>query len=53
MGAYAVQLLSEGKSARVIAMQNGKIVDFDITEALEMKKEFDLDLYETALKISI
>ena len=38
MGAYAVQLLSEGKSARVIAMQNGKIVDFDITEALEMKK---------------
>lgn len=53
MGAYAVQLLSEGKSARVIAMQNGKIVDFDITEALETKKEFDLDLYETALKISI
>ena len=53
MGAHAVKLLSEGKSARVVAMQNGRIVDFDITEALEMKKEFDLDLYETALKVSI
>lgn len=53
MGAHAVKLLSECKSARVVAMQGGKIVDFDITEALEMKKEFDLDLYETALKISI
>ena len=53
MGAHAVKLLSEGKSARVVAMQNERIVDFDITEALEMKKEFDLDLYETALKVSI
>ena len=53
MGAKAVQLLLEGKGNRVVAMKQGEIVDFDITEALNMKKEFDRDLYKVALKISI
>lgn len=53
MGAYAVRLLAEGKSKRVVALQDGKIVDFDITEALQMKRKFDVELYKTALKISI
>lgn len=53
MGVHAVELLSSGKGARVVAMQDGKIVDFDITDALQMNKEFDIDLYETALRISI
>lgn len=53
MGAYAVVLLSEGKSKRVVALQNGKIVDFDITDALKMEKKFDEELYKIALKISI
>lgn len=53
MGVHAVELLSSGKGARVVAMQDGKIVDFDITDALQMHKEFDIDLYETALRISI
>ena len=53
MGAYAVRLLAEGKSKRVVALQDGKIVDFDITEALQMKRKFDVELYKTALKIYI
>lgn len=53
MGARAVDILLHGGSNRVVAMQNGQIVDFDITEALNMKKEFNIDLYNTALKISI
>ena len=53
MGVHAVELLSSGKGARVVAMQDGNIVDFDITDALQMHNEFDIDLYETALRISI
>jgi 6-phosphofructokinase 1 len=41
MGAYAVDLLCEGKTQRVVAYQKGKYVDYDIMEALEMKKEID------------
>ena len=44
MGAYAVDLLTQGKTKRVVAMKNGAICDFDIDEALAMKK--DIDEYE-------
>ena len=44
MGAYAVDLLCEGKSNRVVAYKGGKFVDFDIDEALLMKK--DISEYE-------
>lgn len=53
MGHRAVELLSKGMSNRVVAMQHSEIVDFDITEALNMKKEFNHELYDIALKISI
>ena len=53
MGYYAVQLLSQEKSNRVVVMKNGKIVDYDITEALAMKKEFNKEMYDIALTISI
>ena len=39
MGAYAADLLSEGKSNRVVSYYHGKYVDFDIQEALAMQKE--------------
>ncbi len=52
MGYYAVDLLDQGIGNRVVAMQNHKIVDFDIKEALEMKKPFDVNLYNIADKIS-
>lgn len=52
MGYYAVNLLNQGIGNRVVAMQNGKIVDFDIQEALAMKKPFDKNLYDIANEIS-
>ncbi len=39
MGSYAVDLLCEGKSNRVVAYANGQYVDFEIDEALAMKKD--------------
>lgn len=53
MGNYAVHLLMKGIGNRVVAMQKEAVMDFDIYEALNMKKSIDLDLYRTALEISI
>ncbi|MBQ7935945.1 MAG: 6-phosphofructokinase [Clostridia bacterium] len=52
-GAYAVELLAEGKSNRVVGIRKDELVDYDIQEALAMKKEFPLDLYEMSNRISI
>ena len=41
MGAYAVDALIAGKSTRVVAHSKGEFVDFDIDEALAMKKDID------------
>ena len=41
MGAYAVDLLCEGKSNRVVAYKDGKYVDFDIEEGRNMVKVID------------
>lgn len=46
MGAYAVDLLAAGKSNRVVAYRKGEYVDFDIEEALTMKKEIGEYEYE-------
>ncbi|MDO4326723.1 MAG: 6-phosphofructokinase [bacterium] len=46
MGAKAVQLLVDGKSNRVVGYKNGDYVDFDIQEALNMKKDIPEDQYE-------
>ena len=48
MGAYAVELLTEGKSNRVVAYKNGEFVDYDIQEALQMKKDIDEDQFRIA-----
>lgn len=52
MGYYAVSLLEKGIGNRVVAMQKGQIVDFDIKEALQMKKPFERELYDIANEIS-
>lgn len=52
MGYYAVNLLDKGIGNRVVAMRDNKIVDFDIKEALAMKKPFDNNLYKIADEIS-
>ena len=38
MGAYAVDLMVEGKTNRVVAYRDGEYTDFDIDEALRMSK---------------
>ncbi len=48
MGAMAVELLCQGKSNRVVAHKNGEFVDFDIDEALAMKKDIDEFQYQIA-----
>ena len=45
MGYDAVMLLASGKTDRVVCMQNDSYVDFDITEALSMKKGIDEQNY--------
>lgn len=41
MGAYAADLLADGKSNRCVCYKDGKFVDFDIDEALAMEKAID------------
>ena len=52
MGAKAVELLAAGKSNRVVAYRNGDYVDFDIQEALAMKKTLDPDMYRIAKRLA-
>jgi len=51
MGDYAVHLLLEGKSNRVLALKRNAIVDYDIHEALQMKKEINKQLYKVATTV--
>ncbi|MCI6560888.1 MAG: 6-phosphofructokinase [Ruminococcus sp.] len=51
MGHYAVELLEQGIGNRVVGMQQNKIVDFDIQEALAMKKPYDERLHHMAEEI--
>lgn len=54
MGHYAVkELLMNGIGNRVVASQNGKVVDYDIFEALNMTKHIDEELYNIAMEVSI
>ncbi len=46
MGAKAVDLLLDGATNRVICYKNGEFVDYEINEALAMKKEIDQYEYE-------
>lgn len=46
MGAYAVDILLEGKSNRVVGYKHGQFMDFDIDEALSMKKGINEYQYE-------
>ncbi len=53
MGNYAVELLLSGKSNRVVTIQSDRLTNYDIEEALSMKKTFDTDLFRMAHEISI
>ncbi|MBM7653133.1 6-phosphofructokinase [Neobacillus cucumis] len=53
LGARAVELLIEGKGGRAVGIENNKLVDYDIIEALERKHKLDLDLYQLSKELSI
>ena len=53
MGAYAVNLLCQGKTNRVVAYRNGDFVDFDIDEALAMNKGIPEYQFEVCKNLSI
>ena len=53
LGNAAVHLLSQGIGNRVMAYKAGEIVNYDIFEALQMKKPIDLDMLRVAHETSI
>ena len=53
MGCYAVHLLEQGIGNRVVIQKNAKIIDYDILEALTMKKGLDRGLLEVNQIINI
>lgn len=52
MGSYAANILCEGKTNRVVAHTKGEFVDYDIDEALAMKKDIPENEYEISRILS-
>ena len=48
MGCYAADIITAGKTNRVVGYRNGQFVDYDIDEALAMKKNINEYMYEIA-----
>ncbi len=53
MGYYAVELLEKGIGNRVVVTKDGKVTDYDILEALSMKKTADQNLLKIAQEIAL
>ena len=53
LGAYAVELLLEGKGGRCVGIQNNKLVDHDIIEILETKHTVEPNMYQLSKELSI
>lgn len=53
MGRYAVDLLIDGKHGRAVGVKDNKLINLDLSEALSIKKELKLELYQTANELSI
>ena len=51
-GAHAVSLVYQGIGNRVVGIRNNTIVDYDIVEALNMKRPFDQKMYSLAAMLS-
>lgn len=52
MGAYATDLLCDGKTNRVVGYKNGDFTDFDINEALAMQKGISEFMFEVSRSLS-
>ncbi|QQY79092.1 6-phosphofructokinase [Keratinibaculum paraultunense] len=53
MGNKAVELLLNGKSGRALGIRCNNIMDVDLDEALNTEKNFDIDLYNIGMILSI
>jgi 6-phosphofructokinase 1 len=53
LGAYAVELLVEGKGGRAVGIEKNQLVDYDIIEALARKHTIDSNLYHLSKELSI
>lgn len=53
MGSYAVDVMLEGKTNRVVGFRYGEFTDFDIEEALLMQKDIDRYQYNVAKILTI
>lgn len=53
MGAYAVDILRQGKTNRVVGYSRGEFVDYDIEEALNMVKGIKEKEFEIAYLLSV
>ena len=53
MGAYAADILCQGKTNRVVGYKHGEFQDFDIEEALAMKKSISEYQYEVSRALSM
>lgn len=53
MGAMAIDVMLQGKTNRVIGHRDGRFIDVDIEEALQMKKSIDEYQYEVAQVLTI
>lgn len=53
MGAYAVEILKNGKENRMVAIKNDVLIDYDITEALAIENNrLDSFQYELSLQLA-
>ena len=52
-GDKAVELLSHGIDSRVVVSKNGYILDYDITEALAMHKNINIEMIDINDRVSI
>ncbi|PLR81525.1 6-phosphofructokinase [Bacillus canaveralius] len=53
LGARAVELLIDGKGGRAVGIENNRLVDYDLIEALAKEHTLDLDLYKLSKELSI
>ncbi|MCP3030556.1 6-phosphofructokinase [Halobacillus sp. A1] len=53
LGAYAVDLILEGKAGCMVGIEKNKLVDHDIIEVLNRKHSIDLDMYRLSKELSI
>ncbi len=53
LGARAVELLMDGKGGRAVGIEENKLVDYDIIEALAKPHKINLNMYKLSKELSI